>query len=187
MEANTVTLIVGLSGIGATLIASGLGIYFTAKARSNSLREALFNKQLDLISKIMRKQGLFRVYASILAGKQDTYKDRAMEEIAACTKDFSGIQEEGAAILPIELWGEVKKLNLFMTEILVDYDEGKGISDNSFKTLVAMMTKIGLLSRAITGTDELTDESLSIYTSKKAYKNLANIEIEFFKNMHRGA
>lgn len=187
MEANTVTLIVGLSGIGATLIAGGLGIYFTAKARSSALREALFNKQLDLISRIMLKQGRFRVFATILAMEDDTYKDQARDDIGDCTKDFSEIQEEGAAILPTELWVEVKKLNDQMTKILVDYDEGRGISEDSFETLVAMMAKIGLLARAVIGADELTEESLGLFSSKKDYENLANMEIEYFRKMHEKA
>jgi hypothetical protein len=184
MDANTVTLIVGLSGIGATLIASSLGIYFTAKARSTALREALFNKQLELVSRIMHEQGRFKVFATILAAGDDTYKDRARDDIGDCTKDFSEIQEEGAAILPTELWVEVKKLNNQMTTILVDYDAGRGISEDSFKTLVAMMAKIGLLARTVIGADELTEESLSLFSSKKAYQNLANMEIESFRKMH---
>jgi hypothetical protein len=184
MQANIVTLIIGLSGITATLIAGGLGIYFTAKARSSGLREALFSKQLDLISRIMHKQGRFRVFATILAGEDDTYKDLARDDIGVCTRDFSEIQEEGAAILPVELWVEVKKLNDQMATILVDYDEGRGISEDSSKTLVGMMTKIGLLARTVIGADELTDESLRLFTDKKNYDDLALMEIESFGKMH---
>ena len=187
MEANTVTLIVGLSGIGATLIASGLGIYFTAKARSSALREALFNRQLDLIARTIHKQGRFRIFATILAGEDETYKDQARKDIGDCTRDFSEIQEEGAAILPIKLWVEVKNLNDHMTGILVSYDEGSGISDDSFKILVAMMAKIALLSRAVIGADQLTEESLSIFSSKKEYENLVKIEIEHFRKIHKKA
>jgi len=186
MEANTVTLIISLSGIGATLIASGLGIYFIAKARSSSLRETLFKKQLDIITRIMHRQGRFRVFATILAGEDDTYKAQARKDIGDCTKDFSEIQEEGAAILPIELWVEVNRLKDHMMKILVAYDEGKGISEDSYKTLVAMMTKIGLLARTVIGTDELTEESISLFSSKKNYENIANMEIEYFRKSMKG-
>lgn len=187
MESNTVTLIIGLAGIGATLIASGLGIYFTAKARSNVLREALFKKQLDLIARIMHKQGRFMVFASILAGEKDTYTDQAREEIGVCVKDFSEIQEEGTAILPTELWIEVKKVNAHMIEILVSYDERKGISEDSYKTLVAKMTKVGLLARTVVGADQLTEESLNLFSSKKNYEGLVNFEIECIRKMQKRA
>ena len=185
MEEKTVTLIVGLAGIVATLIASGLGLYFTAKARTGSLREALFTKQLDLISRIIHKQGRARVFLTILAGKDNTYKEEAREDIGNCVKEFSEIQEEGAAILPTELWGEVKKLNNHMTSILVSYDERKEISEDGFKTLVAMMTKVALLSRVVIGVDELTEESINLFSSKKEYGRLANIEIDYFKKIQK--
>jgi len=132
----------------------------------------------------MHKQGRFRVFATILAGEDDTYKDLARDDIGDCTKDFSEIQEEGAAILPVELWVEVKKLNDQMATILVDYDEGRGVSEDSSKTLVTTMTKIGLLARAVIGADELTEESLSLFANNKNYDNLANMEIESFRKMH---
>jgi hypothetical protein len=187
MEANTVTLIVGLAGIGATLIASSLGLYFTAKARSSALREALFTKQLDLIARTIHKQGRIRIFAIILAGEDDTYKERAREDIGNCIKDFSEIQEEGAAILPTELWMEVKKLNDHMIKILVSYDDGNGISEDNFKILVAMIVKVSLLSRAVIGVDRLTEASLSLFSSKKQYENLANIEIEYFRELQEKA
>ncbi len=182
MDENTVTLIIGLAGFVSTLIVGGLGIYFTAKARSSSLREALFNKQLELVTRIMHQQGRFRVFASILAGERDAYKEMARGDIGNCIKVFSEIQEESSAILPTELWIEVKKLNDQMTNILVKYDEENGIPEDSYKIAVGMMTKIGLLSRTIIGADELTEESLSLFSSKKGYNNLANIEIcDFIK------
>ena len=184
MEANTVTLIIGLSGITATLIASGLGFYFTAKARSSSLREALFKKQLDIIARIMHKQGRFRVFATILTGEDDMFEDQARKEIGDCTRDFSEIQEEGAAILPTELWIEVKKLNDYMINILLSYDEGKGLSEDSLRTLAAMMAKIGMLARIVIGVDELTEESLTLFTSKKKYEKLASIKIKQLKKLH---
>ena len=131
----------------------------------------------------MSKQGLFRVYATILAGEDDTYKDQARNDIGDCTKVFSEIQEESAAILPTELWIEVKKLNDQMATLLVNYDEGRGISEESIKTLVAMMAKIGLFARAVVGVDELTEESFRLFSRKKDYNNIANMEIETFNKM----
>ena len=62
---------------------------------------------------------------TILAGEEDIYKDQARDDIGDCTKDFSEIQEEGAAVLPVELWVDVKNINDQMTTILIEYDEVK--------------------------------------------------------------
>lgn len=185
MEEKTTTLIVGLAGILSTLIASGLGLYFTAKARTNSLREALYVRQFDLITRIISKQGRVRVFATILAGKDNTYKEQAREDIGNCVKEFSEYQEEGAAILPTELWIEIKKTDDYMADILVNYDEGKGVSEDDIKTLAAMMAKVCLLSRVVIGVDELTEESVKLFSSKKEYEKLANIKIEELKNVSK--
>jgi hypothetical protein len=187
MDDKTVTLIIGLAGIFSTLISSGLGIYFTGKGRSAPLRQSLFNKQLELITKIIHKQGRIRVFFTILSGSDDTYKELARDDIGECVKKFSELQEEGAAILPTELWVEVKQLNSQITGMLVEYDEGRGISENSMGDLVARETKVALLSRVVLGIDELTEESLKLFSSKMDIERIANIEVEHLKAMQEKA
>jgi hypothetical protein len=74
-----------------------------------------------------------------------------------------------------------------MLEILVSYDEEKGITEDIVKTLVAMMTKVCLLSRAVVGTDELTGESINLFSSKSDYEKLASLEIEELKKRYEDA
>jgi len=89
MDQKVVTLIVGLAGITATLISSGLGLYFMARARSAPLREALFKKQSELISQIIHKQERIRLFAIIMVEGEDTFKDRARNDIGECVQEFS--------------------------------------------------------------------------------------------------
>ncbi|HXC43139.1 MAG TPA: hypothetical protein VNY51_06430 [Candidatus Dormibacteraeota bacterium] len=183
MEQQTVTLVIGLAGIAGTLVSSGLGFYFTAKARRNPLREALFDKQLDIISRIMHKGGRIRVFATILTGKDEGFRDQARNDMGECVREFSEIQEESDAILPTELWVEVKHLTDHMVKLLVRYDEDGQIEPDDLARLLAMSAKVGLLSRAVIGVDELTDESLALFSSKKSYQSLAEIEVEHFERM----
>lgn len=187
MKPEIVTLIVGLAGIFSTLLASGLGIYFTAKARSSSLRESLFAQQLELVRKIVYKQGRVRVFFTVLTDKGGPYEEQARDDAGESVRDFSELQEEGAAILPVELWIEVKRLNDAMTDILGTYDGGEGITKENMKTLVAHSVKVGLLSRAVLGIDELTTESLKLYSTEKSFNRLSALEVEHFKNMHEQA
>jgi hypothetical protein len=46
-----------------------------------------------------------------------------------------------------------------------------------------MAVKVSLISRAVVGADELTEESLRLFTSKKHLENLASIEVEHFEKM----
>ena len=184
MEDKTVTLIIGLAGIFSTLISSMLGIYFIAKSRSAALRESLFNQQLDLIKKIIYKQGRIRIFVAILNDPDSPFTEEARNDVRECVRDYSELQEEGAAILPTELWVEINQLNDFVTGILVSYDEGRGVGLENMRELAARAAKVALLSRVILGIDELTEESLKIYSSKKNLDRVASLEIEHFKDMH---
>jgi hypothetical protein len=71
-----------------------------------------------------------------------------------------------------------------MTDILVSYDNNEEVTKDNMKALVAHATKVGLLSRAVLGIDELTTESLKLYSSEKSFKRIADLEVEHFKNMY---
>jgi hypothetical protein len=177
MDQNVVTLIIGLAGISSTLISSGLGIYFTARARSAPLRELLYSKQVDLISKIIQKQARYRVYATVLSDdKTTTFHERALEDIGECVKEYSELTERAAAILPTDLWVEIKRLSTAMTDLLGDYDEVSKIDQDKLITIMAIDAKVALLSRAVLGVDELTDESLRLFSSTKSFERLATLE-----------
>jgi hypothetical protein len=184
MDEKTVTLIVGLAGIVATLISSGLGLYFLAKARISPLRESLFNKQLELVIKIMQKKEQFRIFATILTGSDESYKILAREDIGLCVKNFSDLEEEGSALLPVELWVEIRQLSAQMIAILVEYDNSNGITEGVMREFVSRCAKVALLCREVIGVDELTKESLKLLSQKKDYENLFSLEVKYFEAIY---
>ena len=186
MDSNSVTLIIGLAGIIGTVIASSLGLYFTAKARSAPLRELLYAKQIELITQIAHKQARFRVYATILSSGDPglkRFKDIARDDIGKCKKEYSEMTEKAAALLPTELWVEIKQLSTFMTELIVNYDENAMLDENSLSKLAGMDTKVALISRVVLGVDELTEESLKLFSSTKGFERVAKIEPEYFEHL----
>lgn len=186
MDQNVVTLFIGLAGIASTLIASGLGIYFTAKARSAPLRELLYSRQVELISKIIHKQARYRVYATVLSDAETAaFHKRARNDIGNCVKEYSELTEQAAAMLPTDLWIEISRLSNAMTAQLVNYDKTSKIDPDEMVQIVAMETKVALLSRAVLGVDELTDESLRLFSSSKGFENLAKIELSELEELAR--
>ena len=95
MEEKTVTLIIGLAGIFSTLISSGLGIYFTAKARSSALRESLFNQQLELVKKIIRKQERVRIYFTVLTDKGGPFEEDARHDAGESVETSLSYKKKG--------------------------------------------------------------------------------------------
>ncbi|MCL5950278.1 MAG: hypothetical protein M1132_00910 [Chloroflexi bacterium] len=187
MDERVVTLVLGLAGIIATLLSSSLALYFAPKARSAPLREGLFNNQLDLISRMLFKVGRIRVFATMLVDKDNTFKDQARDDIGECVREYSEMQDEAAALLPAELWVEVKRLNDYLAEFLVCYDEGQQVDLNNLTNLSAMAAKVALLGRVVIGVDELTGESLSLISNRKNYERVANVGIDYFERMSNNA
>lgn len=185
MNSNIVTLIVGLTGIIATLIASGLGLYYTARARSSPMRELLYAKQLELISQIIHKQARFRIFATILSGDNPQFVLRAREDIGKCMKDYSELTETAAAILPTDLWVAIRQLDDFMLELLVAYDENETVDKRTMLKLSGMDTKVALISRTVLGVDNLTDESLVLFSTAKDFKRVTRMEAALFERLVR--
>ncbi len=181
MDSNTVTLIIGLAGISGTIIASILGLYFTARARSAPLREMLYAKQVELITQIIYKQGRFRNYVLVLSGKEPNFKDLARDDIGKCVKEYSEMTEKAAAILPTELWVEIRKLNDFMVDLIIEYDDNATIDEKSLSKFASMHTKVALISRVVLGIDELTGESIKLFTSIKNFDTVTNIKPEYIE------
>jgi hypothetical protein len=183
MDPNLITLIIGLAGIIATLISSILGFYFIARARSAPLRELLYSKQVEIITQLISKQARFRVFATLLVGDDPAYKDRARLDIGICVKNYSILTEKAAAILSTELWIDLRRLSNYMTELVVLYDENHKLDKEHIAKLSALDAKVLLISRAVLGVDELTQESLELFSSGKKYEGLVNIEAEELKTI----
>ena len=184
MSESEATLIVGLAGILATLIVSALSLYYTAKSRNSSLRDALFDRQLDLAISSIYLQSRLRVFLTILSDPDSPFKEEARLDFGQCFKEFSENEEKAAAVLPVELWIEIKTLSKEISSLIQVYDEQEEIDGAQFDYSVARMTKIALLTRATFGVDELTEQSISLFSSKKDYSRTAAIEIEHLAEIH---
>ncbi len=97
------------------------------------------------------------------------------------------MQEEGAAILPTDLWINVNGLNDLITEALVSYDDKGMIDESQFTTIFARGAKTALIARTVIGVDALTDESLKLFSSKEDYDRLAETKLGYFEKLHRKA
>ncbi len=149
------------------------------------MREMLYAKQIDLIVSIIFKIERIRIFVTILAGEDPTFKERARNDLGDGVKDISELTEKGAAILPTELWIEIKKLSSQVTSILVEYDKNESIDSDQLVKLSAMGAKVFLVARSVLGVDELSEESIKIFSSKKEFERLASIETSGFEAMVR--
>jgi hypothetical protein len=178
MDANTVTLIVGLAGIMATLLSSGMGFYFVARARRSPMRELLYGRQLDLVVRMLRTAGRIRVFTAILVSDDDTHKEQAREDIGVAVKRLSQMSDDAAALLPTELFVEVRRLSEAAVDILVRFDASEAASSTQ---LDAQAAKTALMARSLLGVDELSDESLRLFSGRDALERLSALGLHNFR------
>lgn len=183
MENETVTLIVGLSGIAATLISSLAGLYFVSKERSSSLRVSLFSKQLDLITDINFKMSRFRVFAIVLSEEDSPFFEQASQDLRKCYKEFCELEEQGAVLLPVELLTNLKSTQSCMNGIISELESKNIVTKDSLKALIAAFTKTALISRSVTGADELTQQAIGLFSSDKSFKRLTELDSSVLENI----
>jgi len=166
-------LILGLAGIVATLISSGLGLYFIARARTAPMRELLYARQLALSLSILHLVGRMRVLVILMApdGEQ---KARARKDFGRAVHRMSVLADQAAVLLPAQVFGVVRALSSRVAAFLAEWDEGRapgGYEDE----LLGQGLKLALMARTLLGIEELSDESVGLFTKKKHLQELAEI------------
>lgn len=173
----TQTLIAGIVGVLATLVASGLGLYFTAKARTAPLRELLYTRQLDLSQEFLHLLGRVRVYAPLLLVSENQFKVRAREDLTGVVKRLSELTDQAAAILPVELYAEVLAVANLVVDFMSAYDHGSPRPDFPAH-LAGRGAKAAAMVRTLLGVEELSEQSVSLFAKADALDRLAGISPE---------
>ncbi|MCO7594242.1 MULTISPECIES: hypothetical protein [Pseudomonas] len=180
MSDSMVTLVVGLAGILSTLLVSALGLYYTAKGRVAPLRDALFSRQLDMAMQVSHLLSRIRLDVIILSAEDERHHHEARTSLGGYFKDFAELEERSAVILPLELWLELQGQSQIICELIQEYEEQGVIASSSVRRYEAGMAKVALLCRTITGVDQLSEHAISLFSSRKDYKRIVDMEISHF-------
>jgi hypothetical protein len=129
MDANTVTLVVGLGAIAT----SGLGVYFVVKARSSKLREMLYSRQINLSIQIISNIVRMKNFLMRLENEKGEHKVKAIKDLYFTIVKLSTLTEESAAILPSKLWIEIRQLSNHVTFIFNEYYEKEALVQNNWR------------------------------------------------------
>lgn len=166
-------LILGIAGMVSTIVVSALGLYFTARARVAPMRELLYSKQLDLAQRVFRTFGRARVFA-VLLSVESKHQDQARGDIGRIVKRLSILTDEAVALFPTELYVVVKQASDTLTSLVVDYDEGRNTKTSSDR-LRGQEAKAALMARTLLGIDELSDESIRLFSKSDNLSGLDEI------------
>ncbi len=186
MDANTGTLIIGLAGIAATSLSSGLGLYFVARARRSPMRELLYSRQLGLVVPLLRTVGRIRVLTTILVSEDGQFKEEARSDVGLAVQRLSELSDSAAALLPTQLFAEVRRLSALAVDVLVNVDAGRNAASVAAQ-LDAQAAKTALMARALLGVDELSDESMALFAEGESLQRLSSVGLRHFRRLRSRA
>ncbi len=165
MDSNTVTLFIGLAGIGSTLIIAGVGFYFNYKTRKSSYQEILFSEQLNLIKNSQLEIGYIKHLMPILTNLYNDYVPEADLKARQHLVNLSNLANEGSAIFPAELWLEHNKLVNEVQEFLDT--EPRSRTKDMVTGVGAQAAVFSIANRRVLGADELSMETYKVISNSK--------------------
>lgn len=182
MNDQTVTLVVGLAGILGTVISSGLGLYFVARARTAPLREQLYLKQVDIVLDIIDAYARARNFVVLVSDSASQHRDRAFDDLTEMMPHLNKLEAKAAAILPTELYLEAAHVNTALHEIIAGIEANTDTAQ-FVDTFHAHRTKTALISRIVLGVDELSDDTVRLLGRAKNFKDVAAMPAKALLNL----
>lgn len=173
MSSESQGLILGIAGMVSTLISSGFGLYFTARARAGPMRELLYSKQLDLAQAMVKLLGRAHLFVTLLADA--TYRDRAEVDIGITVKRLSILTDQAAALFPTEVFVCAKQAGSALS-FVVDAYESAGNLEEATEQFHGASAKVALMLRTLIGVDELSDESVRLFSTNGSLARLMKID-----------
>lgn len=175
MTAAVQSTVIGIAGIAGTVAMGTLGLYYTARGRTAPMRQILYTRQMELAVKTFRNVGRARIYVTLL-GFENAYQARARKRIRIVCKRFALLNDEAAIVFPPELYELMREIENTVLYLLSEFDRGQDIELNSV-LLVKQAARMGIAFRAFIGVDELSDESIKLYSSLEHLTDIAEMDL----------
>lgn len=184
MEADITALVLGIGGLVATGMIGALGLYFTAKARSAPLREALYARQLTVIVDLLQLIENARLYVAIGLGEDTDYRQRAHSDLVGCMPELNRYRSLASALLPVEIFVEVSRVSDVLSAF-IETLERESPDPTLQEQLAEHCMRLALLSRQLLGIDELSEVSIKLFADKKALERLSTVTIREIREATR--
>jgi hypothetical protein len=167
---------IALAGLLSTSIVSIVGFYFTNRARTQNYRSYLYQKQLDLIVEVVDLMQLLELDLDlVISSKSDESRADYLSIFNEHFLEFWEKQRISATLFSIDLYEQINKINTLAQEIVIKINDGEGSKDD-LNMLKANNLQFALLAREFMGVEELTDQTIKLFSSKKEITRLTSIE-----------
>lgn len=169
------SLIIAIVGLATTATLGVLGLYYTAKARSASLRQSLFHEQLQLALRAAQLVGRSRLPISILSSDDaSTYREQAVRDLHTRMHELSVVVDDSSLLLPTDVYIELSKYSDSVSKFADAYESGADLPP-VFEAINVQASKTILLMKAYLGVDELSDQNAALFSNTKTLKSIVSI------------
>ena len=176
MTPEVTTALVAAAGLIATTAASALGLYFTSRARTAPMQQLLYERQLELVTRMLNLVGRVKLYGPILLDAETAeFHATAREDLRRTLRSLSRASDSAAALLPVDLYVAFIDVTRHITDFCVALDGGK---DTSWfpAALAGHGAKAALLARTYLGVDHLSDVNAGLFARRKHLESVTSLD-----------
>lgn len=175
--------IIGIVSTGAVGVA---GAYFAYKAQRTPLRQALYERQLNVLSDF----SVLGTRACKLAALLTDASKLQESELRAVGSAWDDVQEQmlevvqrGSIILPSTVYGAVTQVRFMADRFDEAFVKGENVG-KAYYDLMGAFTQASMVSRMLAGADALSTESLSLH-SRNGYGAFEGVGVESMARLSR--
>lgn len=169
------TVLISLAGLASTVIASGIGFYFTHKSQRTPLRQELYKQQIDCLSAFVVQATRMQQLAASFTSGTSTFESGSVEDIAweTLNAEILEITQRGGLVLPAAAYSTLTAYRAAQR----DFEDALLEKTDLRLRLEAMQGAFGqvfMVGREVVGADHLSAESIRLHGAK-GYENMNRI------------
>ncbi|WP_182067412.1 hypothetical protein [Stenotrophomonas pavanii] len=177
---------VAVAGLISTAAVGVAGAYFSYKAQRTPLRQALFERQIAVMSDFTVLGTQACKAAGLLVESSRLEEDQLNAVGAAWDEAQEGILtvvQRGSVVLPSPLYSAFTQFRLASELFDESFIKGENVT-KAYYELTGTFSRTGMLCRALAGADALSTESLSLH-SRDGYGAFEAVEAEGMARLMR--
>lgn len=153
---------IAIAGLASTVLSSGLGLYFTSRARTASYRDLLYEKQLALVTDILDAAAkLDTMCGMVITTKDEANRKKAWAELKEQLSQTYGLGARAAVLLPNQVYAAFGTYHHVAVRILID-SGARTVTMSLLEELRARSAHLMEFCRALVGVEALSAETQAL-------------------------
>jgi len=180
--------VVAIVGLLATALTSGLGLYFTSRARTASYRDLLYEKQIALVTDMLETMALVDTLCGIILIPETNAatRENAWKELQEQLAHTNLLGARGAALLPDVVYNAFGQYHHVAVRILVDTDAREKNASALLLELRARSAHLMECARALIGVEALSKETQAL-VADNMLERVGKIDLQHYVALAREA